>query len=41
MLIFSTLSMALTVILQKLSVFGPGLNPSFPYCIANHSVASR
>ncbi|KAF8083744.1 hypothetical protein N665_0754s0001 [Sinapis alba] len=38
MLIFSSLSMAIiTIILQKLSVFGPGLNPSFPYCISNHS----
>ncbi|CAL9229564.1 unnamed protein product [Arabidopsis halleri] len=33
MLVFSSLSM----IPQNLRVFGPGLNPSFPYCIANHS----
>ncbi|CAG7860289.1 unnamed protein product [Brassica rapa] len=41
MLTFSSLSMAFTLTSQKLCVFGPVLNPSFPYCIANHSSASR
>ncbi|KAG7601546.1 hypothetical protein ISN45_At05g007090 [Arabidopsis thaliana x Arabidopsis arenosa] len=36
MLVFSSLSMTPVVIPQNLRVFGPGLNPSFPYCIANH-----
>ncbi|WRX19516.1 hypothetical protein QQP08_012003, partial [Theobroma cacao] len=29
------------LIFQNLRVFGPGLNPFSPYCIANHSLASR
>ncbi|OAY51819.1 hypothetical protein MANES_04G035400v8 [Manihot esculenta] len=42
MFLISSYSAVVTVVIfQNLRVFGPGLNPFAPYCIANHSFASR
>ncbi|GKU95953.1 hypothetical protein SLEP1_g9247 [Rubroshorea leprosula] len=41
MFISSSSFMPCVGISQNLRVFGPGLNPFAPYCVAHHSITSR
>ncbi|KAB2017720.1 hypothetical protein ERO13_D08G167800v2 [Gossypium hirsutum] len=41
MFLLSFSLMTCNVIFQNLRVFGPGLNPFSPFCVAHHSSASR